>query len=131
MAFSVKQKRPATLDDAASATMEMESYLLTGKAMTAMGVVSLQEPEDSKPATVATVQGQGSDNSVVLRDIMVRLEEIEKISTTQQKNPQGSPTPNNAHSFAGTVESQDTQHNCVDEVHPPMLSASKCISSSV
>ena len=96
VAFSVKQKRPATLDDAASATMEMESYLLTGKAMTAMGVVSLQEPEDSKPATVATVQGQGSDNSVVLRDIMVRLEEIEKkISTTQQKkNPQGSPTPN-------------------------------------
>ena len=64
--------------------------------MTAMGVVSLQEPEDSKPATVATVQGQGSDNSVVLRDIMVRLEEIEKkISTTQQKkNPRGSPTPN-------------------------------------
>ena len=96
MAFSVKQKHPATLDDAASATMEMESYLLTGKAMTAMGVVSLQEPEDSKPATVATVHGQGSDNSVVLRDIMVRLEEIEKkISTTQQKkNPRGSPTPN-------------------------------------
>ena len=93
MAFSVKQKRPATLDDAASATMEMESYLLTGKAMTAMGVVSLQELEDSK---LAIMQGQGSDNSVVLRDIMVRLEEIEKkISTTQQKkNPRGSPTPN-------------------------------------
>ena len=36
-----------------------------------MGAVSLQEPEDSKP-----VQGQGSEHSVVLPGIMVRLEEI-------------------------------------------------------
>ena len=71
VAFSVKQKRPSTFDDAASATMEMELYLLTDKVMTTMGAVSLQEPEDSKP-----VQGQGSEHSVVLPGIMVRLEEI-------------------------------------------------------
>ena len=57
VAFSVKQKRPSTFDDAASATMEMKLYLLTDKVMTTMGAVSLQEPEDSKP-----VQGQGCEH---------------------------------------------------------------------
>ena len=93
---SVKQKRAATLDEAASATMEMESYLVTGKTVTAMGAVSFQKTEDLKSATVAALQGQGSEHSVALRDIMVRLEEIKKkISTTQQKkNFRGSPPPN-------------------------------------
>ena len=50
VAFSVKQKRPKTLDEAVAATIEMESYLPQAAQMT----IAACEEEDEK-ATVAPV----------------------------------------------------------------------------
>lgn len=51
VAFSVKQKRPNTLDDAVAATLEMESY---ASSPYRAGAVSTLQPE-SEPATVAAI----------------------------------------------------------------------------
>ena len=51
VAFSVKQKCPNTLDDAVTATLEMESYVSSPNCT---GVVSTLQPE-SEPASVAAI----------------------------------------------------------------------------
>lgn len=66
LAFSVRQKRPDTIDDAVAATLEIESYMpvLTTRA----GVNALQSSEE--PATVAAV-----DQTAKLTTIVERLAE--------------------------------------------------------
>ncbi len=65
VAFSVKQKRPDTLDDAVAATLEMESYALTPSRA---GAVSTLQPEDDRgPATVAAVDPVGKLTRIVER----------------------------------------------------------------
>ena len=82
VAFSMKQRRPETLNAAVSATLEMESYL------------------NPKSSRVAPIQHQGKpDDSVeILTTILQRLEKLEeKINLPKpipnQKSPRGPPAP--------------------------------------
>ena len=80
IAFSVKQKRPKTLDEAVSSTLEMESYQVPNKQppVTA-GALTLEASEmEEKPSIGAIVQGNSKSNSTTLQEIMNRLEDIEK-----------------------------------------------------
>ena len=55
VAFSVKQKRPAKLDEAVSATLEMEAYSLNPGCV----VASVQDEEEREgESAVAVVQGE-------------------------------------------------------------------------
>ena len=76
VAFSVRQRRPRTLDEAVSATLEMESYIST--RMVGLSVVSV---------------GQGTtDNNVATgkQDILMRLVErlAERIEALEQQQTQ-------------------------------------------
>ncbi len=76
VAFSVKQKRPATLDEAVAATIEMESYL---PALARVAVAGCQgedhQVEEAPSAHVATV-----DPATKLASLVERLvERVEKL----------------------------------------------------
>lgn len=80
IAFGVKQRRPKTLDEAVTATMEMEIYLPASSRVP----VAMCEPEDesTEPATIAPV----SDTTAKLTSLIERLvERVEKLE--QQAGP--------------------------------------------
>ena len=66
VAFSVKQKRPKTLDEAVSATLEMESYLC-----------SIDVPVDEERPIQATV---GAVDSVtdMMKQVLSRIDKLEE-----------------------------------------------------
>ena len=82
VAFSVKQRRPATLDDAVAATLEMESYAVT---FSRVGTVATLQEEEDRPAvgegtatsTIATVDAT-SKLTTMLKKLMERVETLEK-----------------------------------------------------
>ena len=75
VAFSVKLKRPKTLDEAVSATLEMESYLCT------QTVVCIDVPVDEERPIQATV---GAVDSVT--DMMKQvLSHINKLDVKMKK----------------------------------------------
>ena len=78
VAFSVKQRCPKTLDEAVSATMEMESYLIgTAARPSVTGMVDdLSTHEGS--LTSAVVGTMERSHSTGFKEILTRLEEIEK-----------------------------------------------------
>ena len=82
VAFSVRQKRPETVDDAVAATLEMESYTpLAARA----GVNSLQPGEE--PVTIAAV-----DPTAKLTAIVERL--VEQVETLQKEKETRRPPAN-------------------------------------
>ena len=82
VAFSVRQKRPETVDDAVAATLEMESYTpLIARA----GVNSLQPGEE--PVTIAAV-----DPTAKLTAIVERL--AEQVETLQKEKETRRPSAN-------------------------------------
>ena len=72
MAFSVKQAKPKTVDDAVRLTMEMESYIRPAKP-SPVSVVSDDETTPDVAAAVATKSTQ--ENS--LQQILERMEKLE------------------------------------------------------
>ena len=73
VAFGVRQKRPTTLDEAVSTTLEMECYATTTGASRAIGGVELDSL--SKKETVA---GVGTDPSKeALKQLTERMEKLE------------------------------------------------------
>ena len=86
VAFSVKQKRPKTVDEAVAATLEMESYLLP--RMGRVGQVGLTEPE---PATTSFVDSVQSKMDMV----RVVMEWLDKLETTKPLPPQEPMPPKN------------------------------------
>ena len=62
VAFGIKQRQPGTLDEAVTATLEMELYLSTTKQLTAQ-VACVDSSED--PGTVAVVTPQDKLTSLV------------------------------------------------------------------
>lgn len=91
VAFSVRQKRPETLDDAVAATLEMESYALpTAHA----GVVSTLQPEpESEPETASVA---AIDPIERLTNIVQRLtEQVEtlKLETSKAAHPPADSNP--------------------------------------
>ena len=90
VAFSVKQKRPKTVDEAVAATLEMESYLLprTGR----VGQVGLTEPEPATTSLVASVQ---SKQDALMDMVRVVMERLDKLETTKPTPPQEPMPPKN------------------------------------
>ena len=75
IAFSVKQKRPKTVDEAVSATLEMESYLVSPKASRVAQVeVEAEAPEQT---LVAAVQSQQETMMDMMKTMMDRLGKLE------------------------------------------------------
>jgi len=80
IAFSVKQKRPTTLDEAVTATIEMETYLPASSKVTV--AVCEQEDEPAEPVPIAPV----TDTTAKLTSLIERLvERVEKLE--QQTDP--------------------------------------------
>ena len=77
VAFSVKQREPGTLDEAVTATLEMESYLLT-EQLTAQ-VACVDSSED--PGMVAAVTLQEKLTCLVKK----LLERVEQLETNNSK----------------------------------------------
>ena len=83
VAFSVKQTRPRTLDEAVAATLEMESYA----GSRAGSIATLQEessPEEENPAvSTAAVGAVGPDSMAKLTALMEKL--MERIATLERQ----------------------------------------------
>lgn len=87
VAFSVKQKRPKTLDEAVAATIEMESYL----PQAAQTHIATCEEEDEK-ATVAPVLDATSRLTGLVERLVERVESIER-ATKRNQQQQGMEFP--------------------------------------
>lgn len=76
VAFGVRQKRPATLDEAVSLTLEMEAYMLP---LTRTGSISAirQEEEQEEGATIAAVDPTTKLITLV-EQLVVRVENLEQ-----------------------------------------------------
>lgn len=72
IAFSVRQKRPKSVDEAVTITLEMESYLSGGR----VGQVGLETAEPES-AIVAAVQSKQDTMMDMMRLMMERLERLE------------------------------------------------------
>ena len=73
IAFNVKQRRSNTLDETVSATLEMESYLMSS-SQAAAGVSTVEPLQETEEATVAVV---GSSQQHSIDDLISHLERIE------------------------------------------------------
>lgn len=83
VAFSVKQKHPKTLEEAVTATLEMESYLGPKAAGTAgiAGVITEDSGEDMPVAAVAGTE-------LITRQLLTRMDRIKReVATSQIKEP--------------------------------------------
>lgn len=75
IAFSVKQRKPKSVDEAVSATLEMESYL--NPKASRVSNVGLETENFEEPTYVAAVRAQQDTMMDMLRSVMERLERLE------------------------------------------------------
>lgn len=80
IAFSVKQKRPANLDDAVAVTLGMESYLSPSTQPGTIAALQPGERADAK-ATVDRIK----QLTHLVEQLTARVEELEKISKHQEE----------------------------------------------
>ena len=73
VAFSVKQKRPAKLDEAVSATLEMEAYTLKPGRV----VASVQGEEEREGESAVAVVGAQDPLAVAVERLTARLQKLE------------------------------------------------------
>ena len=84
IAFSVKQKRPKSLDEAVSATLEMESY------QTGLKTVLPFEEKPQKELEIAVIRGQSPQDGLI-QQLVQRLEKIElELSASRPERGEGS-----------------------------------------
>lgn len=74
VAFGVKQKRPKTIDEAVSATLEMESYLAQPRHV---GVVAPVSTEDSEPAAIVAATNVTERLTTLVEKLSERVEKLE------------------------------------------------------
>ena len=87
-AFSVKQRRPKSVDEAVSATLEMEFYLVPKGGHVAQVV------EDLTPAEpVAVVRGQQDVVMVLLQQVVQRIDQLEERVAALQVGAKSFPHP--------------------------------------
>ena len=81
VAFGVRQKRPTTLDEAVSLTLEMETYMLSPtRASTTISTVEQNEPPEESTA-VASVD-QTAKLAGLLERLVTRVEKLEQHRTS-------------------------------------------------
>ena len=86
VAFSVKQKRPKTLEEAVTATLEMESYL-GPKAVGTAGIAGVITEDSGEDMPVAAVAGTESITEM-MKQLLTRMDRIEReVATSQIKEP--------------------------------------------
>ena len=95
--FGVKQKQPATLDDAATTTLEMESYLLNVPKPS----VSLVNHEEDN-STIGTVRTEDKLASLVER----LIERVELLESSDSAHSRTSRIPKDSPCFAGLKGTQ-------------------------
>ena len=93
ISFNVKQKRPKTLDEAVSATLELESYLL--KPPQAVGQVVSSIP-DGDVSVVAGVKQSQETMMQMLTKMMERLDKLESSRATPPTRRSYQPHQGNA-----------------------------------
>ena len=83
IAFSVKQKRPKTLDEAVSATLELESYLFKPSS------VSRQLPcaSDESVTTSQVVAGVRQSQETMMQVLTKMMERLDKLETKRATPP--------------------------------------------
>ncbi len=89
VAFGVKQRQPKTLNDAVSATLELESYVTTktGKPDN-FGVAAVAHEGDHKAREVATVGLRQTPTDPSLVQMMQQLiERMDRLESHQQERP--------------------------------------------
>ena len=79
ISFNVKQKRPKTLDEAVSATLELESYLLTPPQACSQTVSS---NPSSNVSVIAGVKETQDSMMQILSKMMERLDKLESAQAT-------------------------------------------------
>lgn len=89
ISFSVKQKRPKTLDEAVSATLEMESYKCVKEKSSVSHVEADVEQDDS---TVATVQKKSDSMSEVVQMMQGVMSRLEKLEANDLRKSSRAPT---------------------------------------
>ena len=85
MAFGVKQKRPKTIDEVVSATLEMESYITQRTSHAVAASIPTGDIETESPATVAA-----ANMTVRLTTLVEWL--TERVEQLELKHVQGSGT---------------------------------------
>ncbi len=71
LAFSVKQQKPANLDTAVSATLEMESYLPSKVTTLRTAGTDLEYPTETKPVIAsATTKGDSESTSHLMKQLL-------------------------------------------------------------
>jgi len=106
VAFSVKQKRPKTLDEAVAATLEMESYLISSsrREVAQVDVAKLPGTGPDEELSVAAT-GSGSQHGELLSTMNRLLERVERLEARLERDESG------GHRRQQTAfRSSDTQH---------------------
>ena len=85
LAFSVKQRRPKSVDEAVSATLEMESYLVPkgGRVAQVAGDLAPAEP-------VAAVRDRQDTVMSLLQQVVQRMDQLEERVTASKWEPRHS-----------------------------------------
>ena len=84
IAFSVKQKRPTTLDEAVTATIEMETYLPASSKVTV--AMCEQEDEPAKPVPIAPISDTTAKLTSLIERLVERVEKLEQQGCSNRGN---------------------------------------------
>lgn len=89
VAFGVKQKVPSTLDEAVTATLELESYLTPAPTTGAVAGVEAEEVKPKQEMTsVAAVTKADTDNlGALMQKLMNRMDKIETAQSEREWGP--------------------------------------------
>ena len=80
MSFGVKQRRPKTIHEAVSSTIELESYLLKSAGSNVMQVT---QKDSEEQAAVAVIQ---STQKGLMETMQKLVERVEQLELTSQMN---------------------------------------------
>ena len=89
LAFSVKQQKPANLDAAVSATLEMESYLPSKVVTVGTAGTDVECPMEQKTVIASTATGGSESTSSLMKQLLERMDKME-VELRQSKQAQAS-----------------------------------------
>ena len=116
LGFSVRQGKPATVDDAVRITLEMESYMQASQPATPLQISQVQ-PEDSElsPAVAPVTSAKREDP---LQQILQQMEELKAgLKAVQQQRPQQRPQRNNYGDDRDRLRREGRCFNCRGKGH--------------
>ena len=115
--FAVRQKQPATVDQALQYTLETESYLNSYKQKVAPATSRLPQDNDFAEQLVAATPNKESPMSVIMK----RLDDIEcqltSVSSSRKKWEHSRSSTRNSSQFQGQVKAPVVCFKCGQEGH--------------